>query len=77
MFLKVKIKCSCDCVYIVDENISTTTISCPNCGEKHPCSDKLISMLKLAKEIPDGNFFSTTEYAAKVISSSEDMSIRQ
>lgn len=50
MFLKVKIKCSCDCVYIVDENISTTIISCPNCGGKYPYSDKLISMFKLAKK---------------------------
>lgn len=76
MFLKVKIKCSCDCVYIVDENISTTTISCPNCGGKYPYSDKLISMFKLAKEIPDGDLLGS-EHATRVISASEDMSIHQ
>lgn len=76
MFLKVKIECPCNCSYTANENISTSKITCPNCGKDYPYYDKLISLLNLAKEIPDGELFGT-EHTIKVISASEDMSIHQ
>lgn len=55
MFLKFKVSCTCGCEYSANENISTDKIICPNCGTEYPHSAKLISILKTAKEIPDGN----------------------
>lgn len=72
MFLKVKIECPCNCSYTANEEIITSKITCPNCGKEYPYSDKVISMLKLAKEIPDGNYFDS-EHSISVISISEDM----
>ncbi len=72
MFIKIKISCPCHCSYVVNENINSNQVVCPNCGIEYPYSEKLASMLRLAKEIPDGDCLS--EHSAKVISLSEDMS---
>lgn len=72
MFLKVKIYCPCGCSYTVNANICIPEISCPNCGTKYPYSEQLVSIFKLAKEIPDGNIFED-EHTITVISPSEDM----
>lgn len=53
MDIKLKIKCSCFCSYVVSENISKEEISCPNCGKIPSYSENLVKMLKIAKEIPD------------------------
>lgn len=72
MFLKFKISCTCGCGYSANENISTDKIICPNCGIEYPYSAKLISILKTAKEIPDGNQFDK-EITISVISKQEDV----
>lgn len=76
MFLKFKISCTCYCEYSANENISTDKIICPNCGVEYPHSAKLISILKTAKEIPDGNMFDK-EIQTSVISKQEYMSNHQ
>lgn len=73
MFLKFKIDCTCHCEYTANENISTSKIVCPNCGLEYPYSDKLLSILKTAKDIPDGNRFNK-EIQTTVISEQEYMS---
>lgn len=75
MFLKFKISCTCGCCYSSNENISVTKIICPNCGLEHPYSDKLLEMLKTAKEIPDGKPFD--DVRTSVISFEEDMKNHQ
>lgn len=72
MFLKFKISCTCGCGYSANENISTDKIICPNCGTEYPHSDKLIYILKTAKEIPCGNILDD-KIETRVISSAEDM----
>ena len=76
MFLRIKITCTCCSEYVVDENISTAKILCPNCGVEYPYSEKLTSILKSAKEIPDGNSFNN-EICTRVISFSEYMNPSQ
>lgn len=73
MFLKFKIDCTCHCEYTANENISTSKIVCPNCGLEYPYSDKLLSILNTAKDIPDGNRFNK-EIQTTVISEQEYMS---
>lgn len=55
MFLKLKISCTCNCNYYVNEQINTEKVICPNCGKEHPSSSQIISMLHMAKRIDDGN----------------------
>lgn len=76
MFMKIKISCPCHCSYVLNENINSDKVVCPNCGNEYPYSEKLTSILKLAKEIPDGDNFSN-EHSVEVISPSEDMSNHQ
>lgn len=76
MFLKFKISCTCHCEYTVCEEASITKIVCPNCGLEYPYSDKLLSILNTAKDIPDGAFLSS-EVRTKVISLAEDTSSNQ
>ena len=71
MFLKLQITCTCHSRYTVNENVSTDKIICPNCGLEYPYSDKVLSMLKTAKEIP--NTASFEECSIKAISEFEDM----
>jgi DNA-directed RNA polymerase subunit M/transcription elongation factor TFIIS len=75
MFIKIRISCPCHCSYIVNENINSDKVVCPNCGSEYPYSEKLASMLRLAKEIPEGECLS--EHSVQVISLSEDMNSRQ
>lgn len=72
MFLKFKIDCTCHCEYTANENISTSKIVCPNCGLEYPYSDKLLSILNAAKDIPDGNRIDN-EIQTTVISEREYM----
>lgn len=51
MDIKLKIKCSCYCSYVVSENISQEEVSCPNCGKIPSYSENLVKMLKIAREI--------------------------
>lgn len=76
MFLRVKVFCTCQCEYVVDENISTAKIACPNCGLEHPYSNELLSMLNSAKKIPDGNTFNL-EISNRVIPNPEYMKTNQ
>ena len=76
MFLKLKISCCCACEYSVSNNASTTKIVCPNCGKEYPHSDKLLSILKLSNDIPDGDLLSN-ECAISAISFHEDMTKSQ
>lgn len=50
MFMKIKISCPCHCLYVVNENINSDKVVCPNCGVEYPYSDKLIAMLKLKRK---------------------------
>lgn len=72
MFLKFQITCTCHNRYTVNENVSADKIICPNCGLEYPYSDKVLSMLKTAKEIPKGDLMSE-EFPIKAISENEDM----
>ena len=76
MFMKFKISCTCHCEYTISEDLSTDKIVCPNCGMEHPHSDKLVSILNTAKEIPNGELLSD-EVKTGVISFSEDMNLHQ
>ena len=76
MNLKFKIFCTCGCEYTTNECICASRVICPNCGVEYPFSQKLISVLKEAKEIPDGCFFNN-EHRIEVISSEEDMKMHQ
>lgn len=76
MFLKFKISCSCHCEYTVREEVTTKKIVCPNCGLEYPYSDKLISILNTAKDIPEGTFLSD-DIRTKVISFAEDSPLNQ
>lgn len=71
MFLKFQITCTCHNRYTVNESVSADKIICPNCGLEYPYSDKALSILKTAKEIPDNETFGET--SIKVISAEEDM----
>lgn len=53
MFLKLKIYCTCNCNYYVNEQINAEKVICPNCGKEHPSSSQIISMLHMAKRIDD------------------------
>jgi hypothetical protein len=55
MYLKLKIRCTCGCSYTSNQDVTAEKIACPNCKLEHPYSDKIISMLKTAKDIPDGS----------------------
>lgn len=70
MFLKFKIRCACHCSYAINENISTETIVCPNCGIEYPYSKELLLILNTAKNIPEGE---TSGNRIEVISFEEDM----
>ena len=74
MFLKFQITCTCHNRYTVNENVSSDKIVCPNCGLEYPYSDKVLSMLKTAKEIPEGNITSDKECCISVLSLGEEMS---
>lgn len=74
MFLKFQITCTCHNRYTVNENVSADKIICPNCGLEYPYSDKVLSMLKTAKEIPEGNITSNKECCISVLSPGEEMS---
>lgn len=76
MFVKIKVSCPCHCTYTVNEDINSDKIICPNCGKEYLYSDKMIAMLKLSKEIPDGDFL-LNEHSVEVISLSEYMNSRQ
>lgn len=76
MFLKFKISCTCGCSYTISDDISTSKIICPNCGAEYPYSDKIISILNTAKEIPDGCSFNN-EYSISVISALEHVNNHQ
>lgn len=71
MFLKFQITCTCHNRYTVNESVSADKIICPNCGLEYPYSDKVLSILKTAKEIPDNTYFE--ECCIKAISEFEDM----
>lgn len=49
MFLKLKIYCTCNCNYYVNEQINTEKVICPNCGKEHPSSSQIISMLHMGE----------------------------
>lgn len=74
MFLKFQITCTCYSRYTVNEDVSTDKIVCPNCGLEYPYSDKVLSMLKIAKEIPEGNIASDKECRISVLSLEKEMS---
>lgn len=76
MFMKIKISCPCHCSYVLNENINSDKVVCPNCGIEYPYSEKLTSILKLAKEIPDGYYYSN-EHSVEVIPLAEDMNSHQ
>lgn len=76
MFLKFKVSCTCHCEYTVGENMSTSKIICPNCGIEYPYSDKLISILDTAKDIPDGEYLNN-EIRTEVVSLAEDTHLNQ
>lgn len=71
MFVKIKVSCPCHCTYTVNKDINSDKIICPNCGLEYPYSDKALSILKTAKEIPDNTSFE--ECCIKAISEFEDM----
>lgn len=74
MLLKFQITCTCYSRYTVNEDISTSKIVCPNCGLEYPYSDKVLSILKTAKEIPEGNITSDKECCISVLYLGEEMS---
>lgn len=74
MFLKFQITCTCHNRYTVNESVSADKIICPNCGLEYPHSDKVLSILKTAKEIPEGNITSDKECCISVLSLGEEMS---
>lgn len=74
MFLKFQITCACSCKYLVSEEISVDKIVCPNCGLEYPHSGKVLSILKTAKEIPEGSITSDKECCISVLSLGEEMS---
>lgn len=74
MFVKIKVSCPCHCTYTVNEDINSDKIICPNCGLEYPYSDKVLSILKTAKEIPEGNITSDKECCISVLSLAEEMS---
>lgn len=74
MLLKFQITCTCYSRYTVNDDISTSKIVCPNCGLEYPYSDKVLSILKTAKEIPEGNITSDKECCISVLSLGEEMS---
>lgn len=74
MFLKFQITCTCHNRYTVNESVSADKIICPNCGLEYPYSDKALSILKTAKEIPEGNITSDKECCISVLSLGEETS---
>lgn len=74
MFLKFQITCTCHNRYTVNESVSADKIICPNCGLEYPYSDKVLSILKTAKEIPEGNIASDKECCISVLSLEEETS---
>ena len=72
MFLKLQIRCSCGCNYFVSDTITAKIIKCPNCETDYPYSEKIVSLLNTAKEIPY-NGFMDNNFSINVISESEDM----
>lgn len=57
MDIKFKISCPCFCSYCVSDNITVKEIRCPNCGMVPSFSEKLVELLKIAKEIPHSDCF--------------------
>lgn len=74
MFLKFQITCTCHNRYTVNESVSADKIICPNCGLEYPYSDKVLSILKTAKEIPEGNITSDKKCCISVLSLREETS---
>lgn len=72
MFLKLKIYCTCGCCYYVNEQINTEKVICPNCGKEHPSSLQIISMLRMAKCINDGNVPGANTVRTFAVSKQED-----
>lgn len=72
MFLKLKIYCTCNCNYYVNEQINTEKVICPNCGKEHPSSSQIISMLRTAKHINDGNVPGANTVRTFAVSKRED-----
>ena len=72
MFLKLKIYCTCGCCYYVNEQINTEKVICPNCGKEHPSSLQIISMLRMAKCINDGNVPGANTVRIFAVSKQED-----
>lgn len=72
MFLKLKIYCTCNCNYYVNEQINTEKVICPNCGKEHPSSLQIISMLRMAKRIDDGNVPGANTVRTFAVSKRED-----
>lgn len=67
MSISFKISCTCFCEYTINDKVCTNKICCSNCGTEYPYSDKLISVIKTASEIPDGNL-AAEEIETKIIS---------
>lgn len=55
MSISFKICCTCLCEYTVNSKICTEKIICPNWGLEYTYSKKLIQILKVANDIPNGN----------------------
>lgn len=72
MFLKLKVHCTCNCNYYVNEQINTEKVICPNCGKEHPSSSKIRSMLRIAKHIDDGDVPGSKKIKTFVVSKKED-----
>ena len=72
MFLKLKIYCTCNCNYYVNEQINTENVICPNCVKEHPSSSQIISMLHMAKHIDDGNVPGANAVRTFAVSKRED-----
>nr|DAX64101.1 MAG TPA: hypothetical protein [Caudoviricetes sp.] len=72
MFLKLKVHCTCNCNYYVNEQINTEKVICPNCGKEHPSSSQIISMLHVAKRIDDGNVPGADTVRTFAVSKRED-----
>lgn len=55
MYLGIRYRCNCGCTSEFNSDTTAAEITCPNCGVALPpdVSEKLLSMLHNAKEIPE------------------------
>ena len=51
MFLMIEVHCKCGCSYRVANDISTRSVTCPNCDSTSKDSVKIIEMLTIANSI--------------------------